>query len=862
MHYRYLLTFLLSVATFTCVLPQHDAKIGFPLNAYLRQHDPSELMDLFIRGDEDGIRAALVAVGGHMKMIRPGVVSARVPVGKVRTLAASDAVDHFEFSMDRGFLLNDSMRVKNFVNEVQAGLAPLPQAYNGEGVIIGIIDSGLDHQHPDFRDENGNTRILKYWDQTLPFNAQTTPQPFGYGQVWDSTAINAGSMTSIDQPAYYGHGTTVAGTAVGNGLANGMNKGVAPKADIIVVSAAFSGDFRARVADGVKYIFDEAAALGRPVVINASLGSYLGSHDGQDAAGLFIDDMLAEQGGRVMVCAAGNSNAFADYHMQTDVGTDTTFTWFRYNSASGLGYGAVYFELWADTADFNDVRYAVGADKTSPYIYRGRTPFHSAAENVGSIITDTLVSLSGNRLGVVDLLLTPRGGQYLLQVHMQTVDSTALRYRFMTTGSGKFDVWSSAQFGTSNMVTAPPTVAQYPPIVNYVLPDRNKHMVDSWACSDRVITVANYYNEVSYIDYNGNAAVVPGVEGAIAAGSSKGPTRDERQKPDVASTGDILMSAGPLTTLSALIASEPFKVAPGGMHMRNGGTSMASPVVAGAAALYLQKCPNAPHSEVIQAIRNTARMDDFTGEVPNNHWGFGKLDVFAALLTSNIEPLPLTAPAGICAGGTIEVDVPGEFETYAWSNGGSLDPLEYAEEGPLSVVVTNASGCTGRSDTLTFELWPLPAQPLIDQVGVVLSTTAAEEFQWYLEGGPIPGATDQSYEAVVSGNYSVAVTDANGCTNTSDPLFVLVTDVEGVGAQDLAIWPIPARDELTFQLPRGFNGKVMLRVLDSNGRSVLEQGILQGPLVTVGLQGLAAGAYSVRIEQGASQMSGRFVKLP
>src|SRR5690606_23855777 len=126
-------------------------------------------------------------------------------------------------------------------------------------------------------------------------------------------------------------------------------------------------------------------------------------------------------------------------------------------------------------------------------------------------------------------------------------------------------------------------------------------------------------------------------EGDISTNSSKGPTRDGRQKPDVAASGDITMSPAPLNILATLTANEPFKVAEGCMHIRGGGTSIASPVVAGTVALYLQKCPNAPHSEVMAAITGTARSDPFTGGVPNNHWGHGKIDAFAALVTSNVD---------------------------------------------------------------------------------------------------------------------------------------------------------------------------------------------------------------------------------
>lgn len=842
---------------------QQKTKIDLPLQAHLQRnlHSQDEL-HVFVHGDAEAVAAAVRANGGTVKMMRPGIVSARIPMDRVQDLALDPAVQRFECSLDAAVLLNDSMRVKNKVEPIHQGQAPLPMPYRGTGVLVGIIDTGVDHNHPDFEDADGNTRILKYWDQNLPVNGQT-PQPYGYGQVWDQAQIDAGTMTSQDLSS---HGTTVAGTAVGNGLATGHHAGVAPEADIIVISAKGGSNFRSNIADAVNYIFAQADALGMPAAVNISLGTQTGSHDGQDAAALFIDDMLNEQGGRVVVCAAGNFDTWPPYHLRTQVDADTSFTWFKSNPNSGLGYAAVFFEVWADTADFNDVHYAIGADRATPtFKYRGRTPFHNAAQNVGTMITDTLRSVSGNRLGIVDYLLLPRGGQYQLQVHMRQPDSSAYNFRFMTTGSGSFDVWSlgpnsvpNTTLGTSTMLTTIPTAAQFPPIVNYVMPDKFQHIVDSWACSDHVITVANYYNEVSYLAYNGSITTVPGTEGAIAATSSWGPTRDDRLKPDLGATGDITLTAAPLTSIASLIANEPFKVAADGMHIRNGGTSMASPVVAGAAALYLQKCPTAPHLEVLQAFNNTALSDAFTGAVPNDHWGHGKLNAFAALVGSNVDPITLDAPGTYCEGTQVEVTVPGDFITFDWSNGGTDNPLLYDGLGPLSVIAGNPSGCLAVSDTVSFTLWPAPATPTVQQVGATLTSSAATGYQWYLGSEAIEGATDQSYDVGTTGTYAVLITDANGCEAESDPLFVLITGITEGTADEFALWPSPATDKVMLHVPGTAPAKVVVR--DARGKVV--RTLRGNGLITIGLDGTAAGTYHVEVEQGGARWSQRFVKLP
>src|SRR5690606_926764 len=152
-------------------------------------------------------------------------------------------------------------------------------AYNGEGILMGIIDTGVDFNHADFKDSLGNTRIKYLWDQK-PTSGSTVPSPFGYGIEWTETQINMAQCTQSDM-AYYGHGTGVAGIAAGNGLASGHHQGPASKSDLIVVALDFNKT-GPTIADAVQYIFDKAIQIGKPCVINASLGDYYGSHDATD----------------------------------------------------------------------------------------------------------------------------------------------------------------------------------------------------------------------------------------------------------------------------------------------------------------------------------------------------------------------------------------------------------------------------------------------------------------------------------------------------------------------------------------------------------------------------------------------------
>mgnify|MGYP001042496854 CR=1 FL=1 len=232
---------------------------------------------------------------------------------------------YFEFAPPS--LMSDSVRSHHFVNEVHAG-AGLESGYTGKGVLIGVVDTGLDFNHPDFIDASGVKRTIRFWDQTMPDNV-SSPQPYGYGFVWDSLSISNGTCTSNDTQ---GHGTTVTGQALGNGLACGQNKGMAPEANIVVVKSDFSRpNWTLTVADACDYIFKVADTLGMPAVVNLSLGSYFGSHDGNDPASELIEDLLDEQPGRIVIAAAGNSGGYAPYHQRSNVTADTNFVWFQNN---------------------------------------------------------------------------------------------------------------------------------------------------------------------------------------------------------------------------------------------------------------------------------------------------------------------------------------------------------------------------------------------------------------------------------------------------------------------------------------------------------------------------------------------------
>lgn len=549
------------------------------------------------------------------------IASISCDLNTMSQLIEKKIISYAEFIEPRKTLMNDTMIVKNRIKAVKLGTAPLPMAYDGTGIVVGIIDSGTDFAHPDFKDAFGNSRIKFLWDQ-VPLAGSTVPQPYNYGIEWTDTQINANQCTHNDLP-HFGHGTHVSGIATGNGLANGTHHGVASKADIVVVALDFNKT-GPTIADAVQYIFSKATLLGKPCVINASVGDYYGSHDGTDLEAKLIETMVQNVPGRVMVAAAGNAGNIKHHVKTQPLLNDTSFTWIKKNNST--------LEYWcyADTNNIKNVQISVGANRNNNFNL-GRIGFKNYNYGLTSIKSDTL-RYNGNQIGIIktSASINPYG-VYELYIKI-LADTLNLKWRIESKGVGMHDAWNF-DFISSGL----PSSFSYPWITKYVMPDFNSTIVSSFQCLNDVITVANYVNINNYYDVTGTlqswAALNPGENvNNLAASSSWGPTRDNKQKPDIAATGAGVFSAIALGMQANLIANAPQVIAQGSMHIQGGGTSAASPVVAGLAALYLQKNPTSTSIQVKNAITNCAYFDSYTGtNLPNYRWGFGKLDGFAAM---------------------------------------------------------------------------------------------------------------------------------------------------------------------------------------------------------------------------------------
>lgn len=205
-----------------------------------------------------------------------------------------------------------------------------PPFLSGKGVLVAVIDSGIDYESPLFRREDGTTRIVALWDQTVEAErveippggrAVTPPEGFFTGAEFTQEQINAALASENRQQAYRfvpsrdvsGHGTAVAGVAAGRGRIMGrFYEGVAPESDLLVVKLGMPGATSfprtTQLMRALTYVVKKAQSLGIAAAINLSFGNTYGPHNGSSLLERFIDN-VSEIGRNVICVGTGNEGA-------------------------------------------------------------------------------------------------------------------------------------------------------------------------------------------------------------------------------------------------------------------------------------------------------------------------------------------------------------------------------------------------------------------------------------------------------------------------------------------------------------------------------------------------------------------------
>ncbi len=570
----------------------------------------------------------------------------------------------------------------------------VPPGFSGKGagVIVAVIDTGIDIFHESFRTASG-TRILELWDQSASTGGSPPPAGFAQiGRVYNTTQINAGisagpPFTSIDSD---GHGTHVAGIAAGNGRQDdrcsfpGHYVGVAPLADLVIVKAiALPAGSSSNTRDALRWCAQAGARHGgKPVVINCSWGQDLGAHDGNDYNDISVDRILRPTGnpvpqGLAVVVAAGNEGD-GDTHEAGRLrpGERTTVSFYMPDNSTAPDPISLWYDGNASitvqlTAPVNPA--LPGTNTTGPVVPGGPgSPFTIGRMQIDVTSPVTGDPAHGNRKNIdITISATPSQWRATRAYALQTAVvprriPTGYRYECVTAGTSAATepTWPNKLGNTVNDGTVAWKCVSLLNIRTGVwqlmLTNTSPFPAnwDIWLQSNHDEGYPRFRlpsergeapprrrnNTIDSPGMSRNAITVANYRGGkIESSSSRGPTSwppgtpSGEVKPTIAAVGAAVSAAR-----SRNDKDEPSSCCDQQVVDKLG-TSMSAPHVAGLVALMFEKNPSLTFEQVRSYLQHSARIDGIpTTEAPviidpvpgirwNNIWGAGKVNAQGAL---------------------------------------------------------------------------------------------------------------------------------------------------------------------------------------------------------------------------------------
>lgn len=564
--------------------------------------------------------------GVEITSIHGDIVSARFQLNRLVEIANLVSVTYIEASRILYPNLDMSITDIGANNIWQPGGSGSIQ---GEGVLIGIMDSGIDWRHADFIDNDESapqnswqTRIEFIWDQTIDNDPNYTinaPNGFNYGLQYSSVEINnaiqgGNDLATVDAD---GHGTHVAGIAAGDGSStNGTYIGVAPESRLLICknngeSIWNQGTTTAGALDGFSWMLNIAEQLEMPLVVNQSQGIQTGPHDGSTLYEQAINNDILNNN-LVLILAAGNSRD-KNKHASAPVPTNGTHEFTLRVEETGDG-STNYLQFWYDGNDNFSIRLrpnVLGVD-WSEYISLN-TPntiieFGVAGTSGRAIVSNMSSPLNSDN--VINIVITSRLPlQFNWLIEIKDEDNQPNNSDIHGYIERNIDVTFETNISEDGTIGMPGSAAN-------------------------AITVASHITKLQWLSIIGQQAYsgANGI-GEISNFSSKGPLRKENQpsKPELSAPGQGVVST--YTSFDAIdndLWGDEWIIQenPSNQHAITQGTSMAAPHVAGSAALLLQSFTELNNFDLKHILTTTTRDPNAPGD--QKDWGAGKLDISTA----------------------------------------------------------------------------------------------------------------------------------------------------------------------------------------------------------------------------------------
>lgn len=495
----------------------------------------------------------------------------------------------------------------------------------GRGVVVGILDRGIDWDNADFRNEDGTTRIAAILDLGDDTGAHDVDNPYGVGTMYtreeiDSALTNGTQLATRDA---LGHGTTTAGIITGNGrnLPDRCYRGIAPEATIVIAKvtggapahgdqpeepAFYTAD---RLPVAIDFIRDTADGLGMPCVMLLNLGSQGGPTDGTSALCRKIDDTVGPgKPGIAFVTGPGDEGGSDNRAAGTVTEGDTAALQIEKHDP-----GALVCDIWYSSADRFDVSVEGPSGTSGPFAppstESARTEAHGADFDLYHNGAD------------VDFYGADNGKRELtVYLGASAVGTYTINLTGTSISNGHFDaVLAPTTYGTG------PSENRF---LTYLAPGS----IWDGATAENNICPGDYVFRTRWTDVDGfdRSTTGGGEPGELWRGSSTGPTFDGRLGIDVCAPGNTLFTT---YNPDSYFATFRFNLVDDGegFYGAASAVSAAAPTVTGIIALMLEANPMLDASEIREILHRSARRDEFTGAVPNPQWGYGKVDAFGAV---------------------------------------------------------------------------------------------------------------------------------------------------------------------------------------------------------------------------------------
>lgn len=605
--------------------------------------DAPEVFAIVMLDDASSI-ADFETLGLEIQDVQGDILLVHIPMDRVEEAAAMKCVKNISFGQLARPMM-DKARVTSKVDAVQSGQG-LAKAYTGAGVVTGLYDTGIDTDHINFTDmATGQSRIIA---SARVVNGK--PSSGGFSTD-DRNATHGTHVLGIMSGSYNGPGE-YAGTK-----GNVPYYGVATGSDIVATAGEL---YDGNILAGVNYCINEAKAEGKPVVVNLSIGTTSGSHDGSSGFCQTLDRYGKDA---VIVVAAGNDGGTKMSVGKTFTATDNKITTsiYPYNAQTGAKVNRV--SKWGGSVEFyaNDnkpfkLRIAVvGLDKlTEPEIIDEYVV--DASTSGRKTYVGGRPNNSASYVPLDDFDWACSSGSYLqVSSNISSANncySAAIDFNLNLEGETSGTVLAFIVEGNEGQ-TVRGYVNSSPASNNTYTAEFNTRGVPSWddgdtngtindmACGKNVIVVGSYNSRSRWPSITSNREF--GISGyttnEISSFSSYGTLVDGRNLPHFCAPGAFIVSSfssyyvESQKPVSTDLVAKVYDDALGIDHYwgRMQGTSMAAPYAAGVFALWLEANPNLDVNAIRDIAQKTAIKDSYTSRGDAVKWGAGKLDAYEGL---------------------------------------------------------------------------------------------------------------------------------------------------------------------------------------------------------------------------------------